>query len=337
MLPRPPDSSHSLTHELLFFFNKTRNHRHTAHTPRLIAHASLFSASVRASQAPSSYRAVYSSLHKITLDNNNLAQPALSVSARGGGISPRNASHIARTVRALMATDWREQEAAEAAEAMGRNAAREIETSLSPLVCPGAVSLGCASEGGVLRRAGATEAAVELARFANLPAACLHAPLRDWNLSTLKAFAEHWGVTLSSTADLVAYARTQEKIVERCGPPAQVRRPLSLLASRYLGTPRGCMLTVLPPALMLRLLSAPLALLSTDPPHVPPPDETIARRCPPSLGGSWRTRTARCSTAPSTSRSSSRRSARAMATVTAAAAQAAQTAPLLQQQQPQAA
>ena len=61
---------------------------------------------LQAALEPDSYRAVYSSLQKIVLDNNNLAQPALSVSARGAGRSPRDATHIARTLQALMATDW---------------------------------------------------------------------------------------------------------------------------------------------------------------------------------------------------------------------------------------
>jgi 3,4-dihydroxy 2-butanone 4-phosphate synthase/GTP cyclohydrolase II len=168
---------------------------------------------------PPRYRAVYRSLQRITLDNNCLAKPAISVSARGGGVSAQNSSDIARTLRALVADAWATDDASVApddASADGGSATFES------LVCPGAVPLACTREGGILRRAGATEASVELARLAGLPAVGLHASLRESSRDALVEFGEAHGVPVSSTADLVAYARAQRVLVERCGPPARM-------------------------------------------------------------------------------------------------------------------
>jgi 3,4-dihydroxy 2-butanone 4-phosphate synthase/GTP cyclohydrolase II len=177
---------------------------------------------LQAALPPASYRAVYRSLHKIILDNNNLAQPALSVSARSGGRSPRNAAHIAQTVRQLIDTDWTAEERGGSSGGGGGGKQAKGPSTLPPLVCPGAVSLECCREGGVLRRAGATEASVELAQLAGLPPLGLHARLQATSLSALRALAEQWGIPLSSTADLVAYARRKEVLVERTGPPARM-------------------------------------------------------------------------------------------------------------------
>jgi len=182
---------------------------------------------LQAALEPSSYRAVYRSLHKIVLDNNNLAQPALSVAARGAASSPRNATHIAAAVDALMQTRCWEQQMEEEPPAPysgvnGRDAATELATSASLLVCPGAISLNCARVGGILRRAGATEASIEIAKRAGLPPISLHAALPSTSLAALRVFAQQWGIPVTSTADLVAYARKNDALVERCGPPARM-------------------------------------------------------------------------------------------------------------------
>ncbi|MDQ1373015.1 MAG: 3,4-dihydroxy 2-butanone 4-phosphate synthase / cyclohydrolase [Actinomycetota bacterium] len=76
-------------------------------------------------------------------------------------------------------------------------------------------------EGGVLKRAGHTEAAVDLARLAGLyPAGVLcelvNADKTDMaRLPELDAFAEEHGLLLISIADLVKYRRQQEKLVRR--------------------------------------------------------------------------------------------------------------------------
>jgi 3,4-dihydroxy 2-butanone 4-phosphate synthase/GTP cyclohydrolase II len=74
--------------------------------------------------------------------------------------------------------------------------------------------------GGVLRRAGHTEASVDLARMAGLyPAGVLCEVVNDdgtmARLPELEVFAEKHGLLLISIADLIAYRRRSEKLVER--------------------------------------------------------------------------------------------------------------------------
>ena len=76
-----------------------------------------------------------------------------------------------------------------------------------------------AREGGVLRRAGHTEAAVDLARLADLtPAGVICEILRDdgtmARVPELIDFAKAHGLKMTSIADLIAFRREQEKLVE---------------------------------------------------------------------------------------------------------------------------
>ena len=76
------------------------------------------------------------------------------------------------------------------------------------------------SEGGVLRRAGHTEAAVDLARLAGLdPAGVLCEVVNEdgsmARLPDLERFAVAHGLKLISIADLIAYRRRREKLVHR--------------------------------------------------------------------------------------------------------------------------
>ncbi|NQV06116.1 bifunctional 3,4-dihydroxy-2-butanone-4-phosphate synthase/GTP cyclohydrolase II [bacterium] len=76
------------------------------------------------------------------------------------------------------------------------------------------------TEGGVLKRAGHTEAAVDLARLAGLaPAGVLceivAADGSMARLPDLQAFAEEHGIPLVSIADLIAYRRRSEKLVRK--------------------------------------------------------------------------------------------------------------------------
>jgi len=76
-----------------------------------------------------------------------------------------------------------------------------------------------AREGGVLKRAGHTEAGVDLARLAGLrPAALLAEVVNDdgsmSRLPDLVRFAERHGLLLTSIADMIAYRRHQEKLVQ---------------------------------------------------------------------------------------------------------------------------
>jgi 3,4-dihydroxy 2-butanone 4-phosphate synthase/GTP cyclohydrolase II len=85
---------------------------------------------------------------------------------------------------------------------------------------PGHVVPLRAKDGGVLRRAGHTEAAVDLARLAGLnPAAVLCELVNDdgtmMRLPDLRRFADEHGLALITIADLIAYRRLHEKQVER--------------------------------------------------------------------------------------------------------------------------
>jgi 3,4-dihydroxy 2-butanone 4-phosphate synthase/GTP cyclohydrolase II len=76
-----------------------------------------------------------------------------------------------------------------------------------------------AREGGVLKRAGHTEAGVDLATMAGLkPAAVLAEVVNDdgsmARLPDLVTFAERHGLLLTSIADLIAYRRRSEKLVQ---------------------------------------------------------------------------------------------------------------------------
>ena len=74
--------------------------------------------------------------------------------------------------------------------------------------------------GGVLRRAGHTEAAVDLARLAGLtPAGVLCEVVNDdgtmARMPQLEEFAEEHGLTIISIADLISYRRHRERLVHR--------------------------------------------------------------------------------------------------------------------------
>ncbi|MBC7373518.1 MAG: bifunctional 3,4-dihydroxy-2-butanone-4-phosphate synthase/GTP cyclohydrolase II [Frankiales bacterium] len=94
------------------------------------------------------------------------------------------------------------------------------ETTAYDLVRPGHVFPLRAKAGGVLRRPGHTEAAVDLARLAGLrPAGVICEIVREdglmMRLPELKEFAATHSLALISIADLIAFRRRTEKQVER--------------------------------------------------------------------------------------------------------------------------
>jgi 3,4-dihydroxy 2-butanone 4-phosphate synthase/GTP cyclohydrolase II len=94
------------------------------------------------------------------------------------------------------------------------------ETKPEDFARPGHVFPLRAVPGGVLRRAGHTEAAVDLARLAGLyPAAVLSEVLDDdgsmARLPRLREIADHFGMAMISVASLIAYRRRSEKLVRR--------------------------------------------------------------------------------------------------------------------------
>ena len=87
------------------------------------------------------------------------------------------------------------------------------------LAQPGHVFPLQAKEGGVLQRAGHTEAAVDLARMAGLqPAGVICEILHDdgtmARLPELMAFKEKHGLKIATIEDLIAYRRKNEKLIE---------------------------------------------------------------------------------------------------------------------------
>lgn len=94
------------------------------------------------------------------------------------------------------------------------------ETEPSDLARPGHIFPLRYREGGVLKRAGHTEASVDLARLAGCyPAGVLAEVVHDdgepMRLPALERFAEEHGLVLVTIADLVRYRRHFEKLVRR--------------------------------------------------------------------------------------------------------------------------
>jgi 3,4-dihydroxy 2-butanone 4-phosphate synthase/GTP cyclohydrolase II len=122
----------------------------------------------------------------------------VSVDVRHGTTTGISAADRAATIRALV----------------------DPATRPDDLARPGHVFPLRASEGGVLRRAGHTEAAVDLARLAGLqPAGVLAEVVNDdgtmARLPDLERFAAEHGLVLISVADLIRYRREREKLVRQ--------------------------------------------------------------------------------------------------------------------------
>jgi 3,4-dihydroxy 2-butanone 4-phosphate synthase/GTP cyclohydrolase II len=94
------------------------------------------------------------------------------------------------------------------------------KTKPDDLARPGHIFPLRAARGGVLRRAGHTEAAVDLSRMAGLaPAGVLCEILaEDGTMASgaeLTAFAEKWGLKMITVFELIEYRRRKEKLVRR--------------------------------------------------------------------------------------------------------------------------
>ncbi|HZZ50137.1 MAG TPA: bifunctional 3,4-dihydroxy-2-butanone-4-phosphate synthase/GTP cyclohydrolase II [Pseudonocardia sp.] len=138
-------------------------------------------------------------MHHTNADNFRTAF-TVTVDARDGITTGISASDRAHTIRLLA----------------------NRETEPKDLVRPGHVLPLRAKQGGVLRRPGHTEAAVDLTRMAGLSeAGALCEIVSEKNEADmargdeLRVFAEDHGLTLVSIADLIAYRRRFEKQVER--------------------------------------------------------------------------------------------------------------------------
>ncbi|HIP99486.1 TPA: bifunctional 3,4-dihydroxy-2-butanone-4-phosphate synthase/GTP cyclohydrolase II [Candidatus Bipolaricaulota bacterium] len=122
----------------------------------------------------------------------------VSVDAREGITTGISAHDRARTIRLLADPRARPQD----------------------FVSPGHVFPLVAREGGVLRRAGHTEAAVDLCRLAGLEPVGVICEIMNEDgsmarLPDLKAFAEKHDLPILTIADLIAYRKRRERLVER--------------------------------------------------------------------------------------------------------------------------
>lgn len=122
----------------------------------------------------------------------------ISIEAREGVTTGISAADRAHTIQVAIAADARPDD----------------------IVTPGHVFPLRAREGGVLIRAGHTEAAVDIARMAGLrPAGVICEIMNDdGTMSRLKdliPFAKKHGLKVGTIADMIAYRRAQEKIIER--------------------------------------------------------------------------------------------------------------------------
>jgi 3,4-dihydroxy 2-butanone 4-phosphate synthase/GTP cyclohydrolase II len=122
---------------------------------------------------------------------------AVSVDARDGITTGISAADRAHTIRVLADT----------------------ATEPNEVTRPGHVFPLRAAVGGVLRRPGHTEAAVDLARLAGLtPAGAICEIVHDdgslMRAAQLREFADEHGLTMISIADLIAYVRRTERQVE---------------------------------------------------------------------------------------------------------------------------
>ena len=106
--------------------------------------------------------------------------------------------------------------------------ARTVEVAVAPdatpddIVTPGHVFPLTAEPGGVLSRAGHTEAACDLARLAGCEPAAVIVEIMNEDgtmarLPDLEVFAEKFGLKLGTIADLVQYRALHESTVERVG------------------------------------------------------------------------------------------------------------------------
>jgi 3,4-dihydroxy 2-butanone 4-phosphate synthase/GTP cyclohydrolase II len=133
----------------------------------------------------------------------------VSIEAACGVSSGISAADRSRTVQAAVARD-----------------AKPVD-----LVQPGHIFPLQAQDGGVLMRAGHTEAGCDLARMAGLePAAVICEVMKDdgtmARLPDLEFFAKEHGLKIGTIADLIAYRSRNESLVQRAG-------------SRALHTPQG--------------------------------------------------------------------------------------------------
>jgi len=94
------------------------------------------------------------------------------------------------------------------------------DTRPTDLARPGHVQTVCAVEGGVLRRVGHTEAAVDLCRLARLAPAAVTATVLDdrgepATMAALWGLSRQYDIPVASIAGLIEYRRAHERLVQK--------------------------------------------------------------------------------------------------------------------------
>ncbi len=144
-------------------------------------------------------RAAELDLFPMVSENTDNMRTAFTVSVDGIGTSTGiSAGDRAATIRALVSADTRPHE----------------------LRRPGHIFPLVAREGGVLRRAGHTEAAVDLARLAGLkPVGVICEIMKDdgtmARVPDLRTFADEHGLKMLTIEALIRYRRKREKLIEK--------------------------------------------------------------------------------------------------------------------------
>ena len=146
------------------------------------------------------HRAQDLGLQRMVLENRESQKTAFTVSvdAAAGVTTGISAADRAATIRVLV----------------------DPQATPQALVQPGHVFPLQAKEGGVLQRAGHTEAAVDLAQLAGLqPAGVICEIMHDdgtmARMPELMAFKEKHGLKIATIEDLIAYRRKNERLIER--------------------------------------------------------------------------------------------------------------------------
>lgn len=155
--------------------------------------------------------------------------------------------------------------------------ARTIQVAVDPaaspddLVQPGHVFPLMAQPGGVLARAGHTEAGCDLAQLAGrTPASVICEILNEdgsmARLPDLQVFAAQHGLKVGSIADLIHYRTSHESLVERIDAEVQVAEPWRLVAYRdkAMGQPHFAMVLGEPQADQSTLVRVHEPLTSLD-------------------------------------------------------------------------
>ena len=153
----------------------------------------------------------------VTMDAQRLEALGLEVIRPAGANRRRPAVHVPVDYRPRTTTGLSTADRTATIRALADPASRAEDFRVPGHVLP----IG-ARKAGVLERPGHTEAAVDLVRIAGLsPAAVTCSILSDTgttaSVEQIRTFADHHGLTVLQIADIAAYRRQHEDVIERVG------------------------------------------------------------------------------------------------------------------------